>query len=157
MHQFMDNANRRWEINVNVAAVKRVRSLLKVDLPGLFDGKMKPLVELFADPCQFVDVLWVLIEKQAQALSVSDVSFGEAMGGDVLLTAADAFVEEIADFFPGAKADSLRKILSESRKAAKKVENAAQEILATLDGEEEAALWLKKQTSSCGDVPASAA
>jgi hypothetical protein len=37
MHTFVDNANRTWEITINVAVIKRVRGLLDVDLNSLVE------------------------------------------------------------------------------------------------------------------------
>jgi hypothetical protein len=48
MKCFKDNQNRNWTIVVNVAAVKRVRSLLDINLLDVvkLDDKNKPNVDL---------------------------------------------------------------------------------------------------------------
>ncbi len=122
MRQFQDNANRKWEVVINVGTVRRVRDLLQVDLPGLFEREMEPLLELLRDPVRIVEVVWGLIEKQAGGAQVTPEMFGEAMGGDALQGASDALVDGLVDFFPRQKAASLRRLLGEARKAQAEIE-----------------------------------
>jgi len=60
MHSFPDNAGRTWTVAINVAAVKRVRGLVNIDLYKLVDDGFRPLGELVADPVQLADVLYCL-------------------------------------------------------------------------------------------------
>jgi hypothetical protein len=50
MRTFIDNAGRTWTLQINVAAVKRVRGLVNIDLYKLIDDGMEPLAKLVADP-----------------------------------------------------------------------------------------------------------
>ena len=43
MRTFTDNAGRTWTVAINVAAVKRVRGLIKVDLYKLVDDGFQSL------------------------------------------------------------------------------------------------------------------
>ena len=103
MHTFTDNADRTWTVAINVAAIKRVRGLVQVDLYKLIDDGFKPLAELIADPVRLADVLYCLCKDEADARQVSDEDFGRALAGDAITLAADAFVEELIDFFPDAR------------------------------------------------------
>ena len=100
MHTFTDNAGRTWTVAINVAAVKRVRGLVNIDLYKLVDDGFKPLGELVADPVQLADVLYCLCKDEADARNVSDEDFGRALYGDAITLAAEAFVEELIDFSP---------------------------------------------------------
>jgi hypothetical protein len=154
MHTFTDNAGRVWTIAISVAAIKRVRGLLNVDLYKLVDDGFKSLGELLGDPVRLVDVLYVLCQDEANARNVSDEDFGRALGGDALHQAMDAFVEELIDFFPEARArSSLRKIVAESRKVRDKLMGQAEKALETFDADREANRLLR----SFGIAPASSA
>jgi hypothetical protein len=104
MHSFVDNSRRTWEVAINVAAVKRIRGLLGIDLYALVDDGFKSLSKIVSDPVTLADVLYCLCKDQADKQSISDEDFGRALAGDAITHAADAFVEELIDFFPDARA-----------------------------------------------------
>lgn len=100
MPSFKDTTGREWLVVVNVAQVKRVREQLKINLADPNEGN---LLEQLTDPVTFVDVLFVLCQSQAKEAGVSDVQFGESMGGDALDEALMALGGALADFFRGPK------------------------------------------------------
>jgi hypothetical protein len=154
VHSFRDNAGRAWAVAINVAAVKRVRGLVGVDLYKLVDDGFKPLAALVADPVQLADVLYCLCKDEADAKSVSDEDFGRALAGDAITLAADAFVEELIDFFPDARARaSLTKVLAAGRKVRDKLLDHAETVIEGLDTDAEA----RKLIASFGKSPASSA
>lgn len=154
MHSFQDNAGRTWTVAINVAAVKRVRGLVHIDLYKLIDDGFKPLAALVADPVQLADVLYCLCQDEADAKNVSDEDFGRALAGDAITLAADAFVEELIDFFPDARARaSLTKVLAAGRKVRDRLLDHAETVIETLDPETEAS----KLIASFGNSPASSA
>lgn len=139
MRTFTDNAGRTWTVAVNVATIKRVRGLLGVDLYCLVDDGFQPLARLVADPVQLADVLFCLCKEEAYARQVSDEDFGRALAGDAITLAADAFVEELIDFFPDARARAgLRKVIEAGKKVRAKLLDHAETLLATLDTDREA-------------------
>ncbi len=109
MHTFRDNAGRSWEVAVDVAAIKRVRSLLGIDLLGVLDGGQrndsptKGFDPITRDPVIFVDVLYVLCKLEADRIGVTDEEFGRALGGDALREATDAFTEAFISFCPNPR------------------------------------------------------
>jgi hypothetical protein len=154
MHSFVDNSRRTWEIAINVAAVKRIRGLLGIDLYALVDDGFKSLSKLVSDPVTLADVLYCLCKDQAERQSITDEDFGRALAGDVITQAADAFVEELIDFFPDARArGSLRKAIEAGKAVREKVLNHAEKILDSIDPETEAHKWI----NSSGTWPASSA
>jgi hypothetical protein len=152
MHSFVDNSRRTWEVAINVAAVKRIRGLLGIDLYALVDDGFKSLSKLVSDPVILADVLYCLCKEQADKQSISDEDFGRALAGDAITQAADAFVEELIDFFPDARARaSLRKAIEAGKTVRDKVLSHAEKILDSIDPETEAKKWI----SSSGTWPES--
>lgn len=124
MRTFKDNAGRTWSVSLNVLQMKRIRARLGIDLVNVIalepDGKVKvDLVDRIAtDPCLLVDILWVCVEDEAKVAGVSDEDFGRSLAGDSIECATAAFLDELVDFFPGAKRLFLKKAVELSRKFA---------------------------------------
>ncbi len=149
MHSFVDNANRTWEITINVAAVKRIRGLLGVDLYSLVDDGFKSLSQLVSDPVNLADVLYCLCKDQAAKIGVSDEDFGRALAGDVIAQAADAFVEELIDFFPDARVRAgLKKAIEAGKSVRDKVLTHAETLLDSINPQFEAEKWTKSYGNS---------
>lgn len=152
MRSFADTTGRTWSVVINVAAVKRVRGLMNLDLYTLVDDGFKPLAALVADPVRLADVLYCLCRDEAEARQVRDEDFGRALAGDVLLHAADALVEELIDFFPDARTrEGLTKVLQAGRKVRDAILAHATAAVAAIDPVAEAARWI----ASSGTVPGS--
>lgn len=130
MKCFKDNQNRNWTIVVNVAAVKRVRSLLDINLLDVvkLDEKNRPNVDLLeqlaSDPVLLCDVIYCICKPEADTQNISDEDFGMAMGGDAIEHATTALLEELVDFFPEAKRLVLRKLMNAGEKVKHQMEKA---------------------------------
>lgn len=111
MHCFTDNKGYRWTISVTVGDLKRVRAAVGIDLASLTP---QALLELSTKPIELVDTLYVLCEKEAKEVGVSDESFGERLCGDSLERATEAFVEAMIDFFPNARDRQATRALMKS-------------------------------------------
>ena len=109
MKTFKDNAGRSWTVTVNVDAVKRVRSLLSVNLLEVLDGKL--IERLAGDPVLLCDVLYALVKPEADERKVTDEEFGRSMAGDAIEQGTTALLEELVDFFPQARRRLLAKAL----------------------------------------------
>ena len=137
MHSFRDNAGRAWTVAINVAAVKRVRGLVGVDLYKLIDDGFKPLAALVGDPVQLADVLYCLCKDEADAKQVTDEDFGRALAGDAITLAADAFVEELIDFFPDERSRAaLRRVIAAGREVRTKLLVHAETMLEGINPDE---------------------
>jgi hypothetical protein len=116
MHTFKSNDGRLWTVTINVWAVKRVKGLCGVDIYGLVDDTFEGVGKLLSDPCQLVDVIYSLCKEEADKLNITDEDFGRAMGGDSLEHAANAFLEELFDFFPDPRRRAgLKQVLVKMR------------------------------------------
>lgn len=110
MRTFADNTGRSWTIVVNVDAIKRVRSLLGVNLLEIVDGDL--IERLATDPVLLCDVLYAILKPEADAQQITDQDFGRAMAGDAIDLATTALLEELVDFFPQRKRRLLRGALA---------------------------------------------
>ena len=113
MKTFKDNAGRSWTVAVNVAAIKRVKSLIDVNLMEAVEGDL--LEKLSTDPVLLCDVVYAICKPEADTQSVMDEQFGQAMAGDAIEHATTALLEELIDFFPLAKRRVLHKALEKLR------------------------------------------
>ncbi|MFN5076588.1 MAG: hypothetical protein ACK5MO_13430, partial [Planctomyces sp.] len=113
MHTFTDTSGRVWSLVLNVDVIRRVRSLTSINLLDAVDGQL--IERLITDPILLCDILFAVVQPEAQQKSVSDVEFGRALGGDVLDAATTALLEELVDLFPSAKRELLRKALRKLR------------------------------------------
>ncbi len=101
MPSFKDSEGRTWTIDINVATLKRVRTLINVDLAQVLQGKL--IDDLLADPILLVDVVYCCVKPQADERKVSDEQFGTAMAGDTIHFATNALLESIVLFCPSPK------------------------------------------------------
>lgn len=122
MQYFKDRNGRSWQIALNVYEMKRIRAALGIDLVNVIelgkDGTVRvDMIDRIAnDPCLLVDILWVLCDDQAKEEGITDVDFGCALAGDAIEAATKAFLDELVDFFPGAKRLFLKKAVDLARK-----------------------------------------
>ena len=100
MRTFTDNTGRAWTIAINVDAIKRVKSVAKVDLLEAVEGKL--LERLVGDPILLCDVVYALCKPQADAgftaiknaflasgliaLKILDKAGGQGPDGDFAIT-----------------------------------------------------------------------
>jgi hypothetical protein len=161
MKCFKDNQNRNWTIVVNVAAVKRVRSLLDINLLDVvkLDDKNKPNVDLLeqlaSDPVLLCDVIYCICKPDADAQNISDEDFGNAMGGDAIEHATTALLEELVDFFPEAKRLVLRKLMNAGEKVKLQMEKALKLELENPQLEKELEKQVKEYITSSTSSPES--
>lgn len=122
MKTFNDNAGRTWTVSLNVDAIKRVRSLVDVDLMQAVGGKL--LERLTTDPVLLCDILYAVCKAECDARNVTDEDFGRALAGDAIDAATTALLEELVDFFPQAK----RRVLGKAMGKLKSLQARALEV-----------------------------
>ena len=113
MAQFTDNAERTWQVALNVDAITQVREATDFDLLLFFAGDTpteQTILRLQRDPVLLVNVLYLVCKEQADALGVSDRDFGRAMAGDAIAHGTEALLEAVVNFTPNPKdRERLRK------------------------------------------------
>lgn len=151
MRVFKDNAGRAWAIAVHVAAVKKVRGLLGLDLYSLVDDRFQGLGKLLSDPVTLVDVLYVLCKDEADKLGVTDEDFGRAMAGDAIEHASAAFLEEFTDFFPDPRVRAgIRKVLEAGKATRAAILTLAESRIDEIDPEAVARALIDSSGTSPG-------
>lgn len=113
MRTFNDNAGRTWTLAINVDAVRRVRSIVNVDLLEAVEGKL--IEKLVGDPILLCDVIYVICKPEADQRSITDEDFGRSMSGDAIDHATTSLLEELVDFFPKSRRALLTKALGKFR------------------------------------------
>jgi hypothetical protein len=116
---FKDLMDRVWTCAINMHTMQRVRDRLKVDLMEVFAPNSPLLKRLMADPYLLCDVLFVILEPQAQTKDVSEVQFAEGLGGDALDGAVYAL---IAGLFAFPRHQEIRAALLKSYQAQRALE-----------------------------------
>ncbi len=109
---FKDTKGRDYIVEVNVAAIKRVKSMLGVDLMTLVDNDADLLKQLVSDPILLVDVIYVVVKPHADQHGLDDEGFGAAMAGDCIEAASNALLKGLVGFFPNpTERNNLTKVL----------------------------------------------
>lgn len=132
MRTFRDARGDTWEIALNVAAIKRVRAILKIDLAdptSAEQGEAKPIAlvaRLDTDLYLLPDVLFVLCQRQAEERSITDEDFGQRLGGEAMRLAHDAFFQEWLDFFRHLGREDLAKVIEKEMSYLKKAIDLAE-------------------------------
>lgn len=153
MKTFKDNADRTWTVTVNVDAIKRVRSLLSIDLMEAVEGKL--IERLVGDPVLLCDVIYCVCKEDADAKGITDEEFGRAMAGDAIELATTALLEELVDFFPQGKRQLLRKALAKLETLQETMLAVVSERLDSPELDAQLLAELRKLGDSSGDSPAS--
>jgi hypothetical protein len=150
---FKDNADRTWTVTVNVDSIKRVRSLLNIDLMEAVEGKL--IERLIGDPILLCDVIYCVCKEDADAKGITDEEFGRAMAGDAIELATTALLEELVDFFPQGKRQLLRKALAKLETLQETMLAVVSERLDSPELDAELLAELRKLGDSSGASPAS--
>lgn len=133
MRAFTDNDGRQWVISITIGSLKRVRALAGIDLMGIVDPRSGVLERLAADPCVLGDAIFAAIKPAADELEVTGEEFAEALAGDALAAATEAFIEAVVDFFPDARGrEALRALMAAGKERSEQIAAAAMEAVDAL-------------------------
>ena len=138
MASFKDPTNRVWHLSLDAPLINKVRKACDIDLA---DSEGKSYQRLANDPVLLVDVLWVLVQKQAQGEGVSDEEFGRLLVGDPIEAATSALLEAIVDFFPSRRRELVKAV---AEKNAQLRERATQKALERIN---DPMLWAQVEAS----------
>jgi hypothetical protein len=119
--KFTDAKGRVWYVAINVTAARIVRDLTGVNLYQAISDNFAIYTKVVGDPVLLTDVLYCLCKEQADTWQITDEEFGRGMAGDVLVSARDAFTEELIDFFPDGQ---LRAMIRATLAKAKELQQA---------------------------------
>jgi hypothetical protein len=129
MKTFTDNAGVVWTLSMTIDSAKRVKSLMGINLLEPEAGEPPLLTRLGTDEILLCDVLYCLVKPQADLLGITDEKFGQALGGDVILAAQNAFYDELVDFFQKrGRADRAKAALTQQRMIALAVDKVVENL-----------------------------
>jgi hypothetical protein len=151
---FNDNAGRTWTIAINVDAIKRVRSLLDVDLLEIVEGKL--IEKLIRDPVLLCDVVYAVCKPEADAKGVSDEDFGRSMAGDAIEHATKALLEDLVGFSPSPRdRANLQRVLATTWNVMDRARDLVEKRLESGELEQVVERALATAGSSSGAAPES--
>ena len=99
MAKFQDSHDQTWTIELTIAAAKRVKRELEVDLLNMTDGNPPLISRLDTDLELLVDVISVLLSPQLTAAGLGPEDFAERLTGGVMYHARLALWEALSHFF----------------------------------------------------------
>ncbi len=153
MKTFTDNSKRSWDVEINVAAIKRVRDLAQVDLLEIVEGKL--IERLIRDPILLCDVVYAVCRPQAEQRDVSDEEFGRAMAGDAIEHATAALLEELVSFCPSPRdRKNLGRVLEATNRVMDKARDLIEQRLQSGQLDRMVDQALASATASSGNAPA---
>lgn len=117
MPSFKDTEGRTWTLRITVSTIRRIKDLAGVDFADLdMFNQGGGLFEVTSDYLKFGAILYAICKPEADARSVQEEAFLDAISGEVLETATRAFVEAVADFFPPSRGNLIRQTLQAAEK-----------------------------------------
>lgn len=128
MPSFRDNKNRMWNVDVEVDALKRVRSLTGFDLLTMAQDAAA-VQRIAADPVLLCDVLYALLKPQAETAKINDEAFGQGLAGDAIEDAAKALMEGLIGFFPRERRELLQKAADKHREMQARLSTRKRELI----------------------------
>lgn len=129
---FTDSAERVWTIKLTVGLIEQVQERLQFDLvPD--DCDATPLVELWNSIKRMGDLLWALVENQAEARGVTRSDFLNALDNEAIPAAWGALCDSIVFFIQRYKSERAAGLFLAAVEAGMKVkEEEAGAIIRTI-------------------------
>jgi hypothetical protein len=116
MKEFRDELGRAWTIHVSCSSLKRVAAHAGFDIADISNGKA---IDLFGgSTTHLLDVLWPLVQADAESRGIGYDAFGDGIRGDAAAVATEAFKEELLSFFPTTRRNLLARLLERMEKIA---------------------------------------
>jgi hypothetical protein len=109
MGVFKDRTGRDWHVDINVSALRRIRtSGLNVDLLDVTDSSKDLVQRLLDDPVLLVGVLYEVCRPEIEQRGVTAEEFGEALSdGGVIDAATTVLLESLANFIPSHRGRAM--------------------------------------------------
>lgn len=124
MHCFKDRTGRSWTMEATYASYARVRSQTGVSLFDIATEQRKSLEQL-ADPFVLGQVIWAMVEPQAETRGVTPEQFFSEFDGETITRAYDALLDEMVFFCHPRQ----RKILLAAVEKVREAEAAANKMI----------------------------
>lgn len=99
--------DRDWQLTVNYSAGERVKALTNLDLFSI-----NIFEEIGNNPMKLIETLYAICQPEADANKITKQQFVDSLAGDTIEKAADALTQEIIDFFPSSRRETLKRLLA---------------------------------------------
>ena len=127
----MDRKSNVWIVEIDTSTLRRVKAVTGVNLLECVEGDL--IERLSSDVLLLVDVLYAILQPQADQQQITDEQFGEGLAGDVITDATTALLEAMVAFFP----EPRRRLLKTAAAKYAAVQTKAMEMVqAKLDSPE---------------------
>ena len=136
MSSFKDTEGRIWNLRITVSAIRRIKDMAGIDLSAskIFTEE-SPLANLSQDYLQLGKAVFAAVFPEAEKRNLTEDAFLDALSGDCLEQMGTAFMESLADFFPGLQGKVLRQVLKAAEEQKERLfqqaEKAVQEQIGT--------------------------
>lgn len=156
LHSFKDTKGREWRLEANLGSYGRVSSSTSVKLWDIATENRESLVQL-TDALILGQVLWAMVEQQAEAKGVTPEDFAAAFNGDTLEAAYNALLDEMLFFCPTRQRAMLELAVKKIRGVEAKAAQIAGDRLEEFEKEIDKALDQLILGYSRGSLPESSA
>ena len=153
MAEFTDKAGRKWEIDLVVDDLTRVREETGYELGKLVSNSDSLATFLYGDPERFMRVLYSLCREQIEAAGVSERDFARGMNRKALEGAVEAVWKAVTDFTQPPKTAAMMQ--ARLRGLMEAADEAASESV--LHAADEAVGRLRTSNGTAGNSPESSA
>ncbi|MCY2966527.1 MAG: hypothetical protein NT069_23330 [Planctomycetota bacterium] len=96
---FRDTAGRVWSLKQTVSTLKRVRTVLNIDLMMIDEGEPPLSTRLYTDPMLIAEVVFQCLAPQMETAGISVDDFLLSCDGGSACQMRDAFFAGLTDFF----------------------------------------------------------
>lgn len=158
MQNFRDSAGSDWALTIDFPTIKRVRKLIPgIDLGKPWDGKPTLIDRLRSEVELAVDVVFAIVQPQAEKLGITDEQFGHRLLGDGFERAEAALWAEWSDFFLRTNRKAAAELVSKTGKMQAAMTVVATEEVTAMDVTKMAEKFRAeiRRTLTDGDSPTS--
>lgn len=143
MHSFKDATGKKWEIDINVLTIKKMRDAnMSIDFGN--NETANDWLKVVSDPVSFFCMLYVLLDADKENLD--ETQFLMRFKGDAMKDATEAFLQEYSDFLPKDRREGMKKALSKAEKAEAELMKIATDQVDKADPKKLAKSYLKKSS-----------
>jgi hypothetical protein len=149
MGKFTDTKGRQWPIVITIGTTMRLEKA-GIDFYSLAANRCEQLLELHHNHTKFARFLWPVVEPDAKREGITEEEFYEAIFGDPLAEAWEAFKEAYIGFFPSPENRSGMKRFFEGmgKIEVEMVQEAIQQQQKALAAVRQSALtWMRKRAN----------
>jgi hypothetical protein len=131
---FKDEQGRQWNLKLTIGKAMQLRDEMNLDVNQLIDPNSGLLHELMVDSWKLLDILLLITRDERKQISVSDEDFANALGGETLDEATEAFLYGVTS---SLKKLQRRAFAAMTRQLSTATEMAAQRVVSQIQKNEE--------------------